>query len=131
MATYSTGQELGRGAYSTLPLLLVSLRKSEIQPIGIVYESKNSEGDAIAIKKLRVTASVAHTLLRHEACVLFMVAPHKGFPRAYVWGRSQWFKYFALDHLGPSLSEMLGKHSGHFSICSVLLLTIRMVRLLV
>jgi hypothetical protein len=131
MATYSTGQELGRGAYCTLPLLLVSLHRSEIQPIGIVYKGTNSEGNAVAIKKLRVTASAAHTLLRHEACALIMIAPHKGFPRAYAWGRPQWFEYLALDLLGPSLSEILGKHSGQFSICSVLLLTIQMVRLLV
>ena len=133
MATYSTGQELGRGAYSMLPFLFVSFHKSKIRPIGIVYEGKNSEGDAVAaIKKSRVTASVAHTLLRHEACALLILgAPHKGFPRVYAWGRSQWFEYLALDLLGPSLSEMLGKHGGQFSIGSVLLLTIQMVRLLV
>ena len=132
MATYSIGEELGRGAYSMLPLLFVSLHKSKIRPIGIVYEGKNSKGDAVAaIKKSRVTASVAHTLLKHEACALILAAPHKGFPRAYAWGRSQWFEYLALDLLGPSLSEMLGKHGGQFSIGSVLLLTIQMVRLLI
>jgi hypothetical protein len=129
MATYSIGQELGCGAYSMLPLLLVSLHKSEIPPIGIVYEGKNSEGDAVAVKKSRATASVTHTLLKHEACALILVAPHKGFPRPYAWGRSQWFEYLALDLLGPSLSEML--HGGQFSVGSVLLLTIQMVRLLI
>jgi hypothetical protein len=130
MATYSMGQELGRGAYSTLQLLFVSLHKSEIWPIGIVYEGKNSEGETVAIKKSRVTASVAHTLLRHEACALILVAPHKGFPRVHAWGWSQWFEYLALDLLGPSLSEMMGKLDGQFSIGSVLLLTIQMVRFL-
>ena len=96
---------------------------------GIVYEGKNSRGEPVAIKKPRVTTSVAHTMLRHEACALILLAPHKGFPRAHAWGRSQWFEYLVMDILGPSLSDMLRMQGGRFNVSSVLLLTIQMVRL--
>ena len=95
---------------------------------GIVYEGINSRGDIVAIKKSRVTTSVAHTLLRHEACALTLLAPHKGFPRAHAWGRSQWFEYLVMDIMGPSLSDTLRMQGGRFNVNSVLLLTIQMVR---
>ncbi|KIM74256.1 hypothetical protein PILCRDRAFT_80244 [Piloderma croceum F 1598] len=113
MATYSIGQRLGSGSYS------------------IVYEGKNSRGNAVAVKKSRVTTSVAHTLLRHEACALVLLTPHKGFPRAHAWGRSQWFEYLAMDLLGPSLSDMLRMQGGQFNVGGVLLLTIQMARSLI
>jgi casein kinase I family protein HRR25 len=119
---YSMGQRLGSGSYSKL-WLLVSSYNSEIWHIGIVYEGKNSIGNAFAIKKSRVTTSVAHTLLRHEACAFTWLAPHKGFPRVHAWGRSQWFEYLVMDLLGPFLSDRM--QGGRFNVDSVLLLTIR------
>jgi hypothetical protein len=127
MATYSIGKRLGSGSYSKSPLLSLSSHNSEIWPIGIVYEGKNSKGNAVAVKKSRVTTSVAHTLLRHEACAFVLLAPHKGFPRVHAWGRSQWFEYLAMDLLGPSLSDMLRTQGRRFNVGSVLLLTIQMV----
>jgi hypothetical protein len=135
MTTYSIHQRLGSGSYSKSPLLSLSSHNSEIWAayglIGIVYEGKNSRGDAVAIKKSRVTTSVVHTLLKHEACAFVLLAPHKGFPRAHAWGRSQWFEYFAMDLLGPSLSDTLRMQGGRFNVGSVLLLAIQMARSLV
>ena len=42
-------QELGCSAYSMLPQLLISLHKSEIQLIRIIYAGRNSKGDAITL----------------------------------------------------------------------------------
>jgi hypothetical protein len=72
---------------------------------------------------------IDHLMLRHEACALFLLAGHDGFPRVYSWGRSQWFEYLYMDRLGPSLMQSLAKQRTYhpYNLRSGLLLMNQMV----
>ena len=78
----------------------------------------------VALKKARVTNHVRHPLLLHEAWALIqlrgkpnfaLVDPahmrlfmdltegHPNIPRAFGWGRSQYFEYLVMERLGSDL----------------------------
>ncbi len=80
----------------------------------------------VAVKKCHVTDHVEHPRLVHEACALVLlrgtrdvfsvrwhsthalhaVSGHRSIPLAYVWGRSQYYEYLAMEVLSVDLSVL-------------------------
>ncbi|KAI1787226.1 kinase-like domain-containing protein [Ganoderma leucocontextum] len=64
-------------------------------------------GRVFALKKTSVTNHVRHPMLLHEACALVLLRGQSGFPRSIAWGRSQYFEYLVMEHLGRSLKDTI------------------------
>jgi hypothetical protein len=78
---------------------------------GKVYEAQGEpENKLVVVKKAHISKRIIFPMLRHEACVLVLLAGLKAIPRVYAWGRSQYFEYLVIDRLGSSLADSVEMH---------------------
>ncbi|KAI1782080.1 kinase-like domain-containing protein [Ganoderma leucocontextum] len=90
--SYKYKDTLGTGSYG----IVYSARVTSSSRVALV-------NTVVAMKKSRITNHVRHPMVLHEACALLRLRDHPGIPQVFAWGRSQYFEYLAMEHLGDNL----------------------------